>query len=106
MEEKIEALTLKLIEKIERAIEELDSYTLTKNIKEKSSEYDAEGKKPICETTVETEEISIVKGTVNTSNLKAIASAIKELRSRDEENENGGEGVTVLLSEEIKELSE
>ncbi|MBQ3183388.1 MAG: hypothetical protein IJB24_07935 [Clostridia bacterium] len=104
MEEKIEALTLKLIEKIERAIEELDSYTLTKTTKEKNTEYDDEGKKAVSETIVETEEISIVKGTVNASNLKTIAAAIKELRGKDEETEN--EGITVILSEEIKELSE
>lgn len=104
MEEKIEDLTLKLIEKIDRAIEELDSYTLKKTTKEKNVEYDTEGKKAVSETVVEREEISIVKGTVNTSALKTIASAIKELRGRDEECED--EGITVLLSEEIKELSE
>ncbi len=104
MEEKIEALTLKLIEKIDRAIEELDSYTLTKHTKEKSVEYDDEGKKAVFETVVETEEVSIVKGTVNTSDLKTIAAAIKELRGRDDENTDTG--ITVLLSEEIKELSE
>ncbi len=104
MEERIDALTLKLIKKIDRAIGELDKYTLTKHTKEKSVEYDEEGKKAIAETVVETEEISIVKGTVNTSALKSIASAIKELRGKDEETES--EGVTVILSEEIKELSE
>ena len=104
MEEKIDSLTQKLIAKIERAIEELDSYTLTRTTKEKNTEYDDEGKKPVYETVVETEEISIVKGTVNTSNLKTIAAAIKELRDKDG-NEGDG-GITVLLSEEIKELSE
>lgn len=104
MEEKIDALTLKLIEKIERAIEELDSYTLTKHTKEKSVEYDDEGKKAVSETVVETEEISIVKGTVNTSGLKTIAAAIKELKDKDEELEDTG--ITVILSDEIKELSE
>ena len=104
MEEKIDALTLKLIKKIDRAIKELDSYTLTKHTKEKSVEYDEDGKKAVSETVVETEEISIVKGTVNASSLKAIASAIKELRGRDSEAEDSG--ITVVLSEEIKELSE
>ncbi len=104
MEEKIDALTLKLIEKIDRAIEELDSYTLTKHTKEKNIEYDDEGKKAICETVVETEEINIVKGAVNTANLKTIAAAIKELKGKDEEVEDTG--ITVVLSEEIKELSE
>ena len=104
MEEKIEALTLRLIAKIDRAIEELDSYTLTKSTKEKNVEYDDEGKKPVNETTVESEEISIVKGTVNTANLKAIAAAIKELKAGDGETEDTG--ITVLLSEEVKELAQ
>ncbi|MBR4880948.1 MAG: hypothetical protein IKU19_03380 [Clostridia bacterium] len=104
MEEKIDALTLKLIKKIDRAIKELDSYTLTKHTKEKNVEYDDEGKKAVSETVVESEEISIVKGTVNTSSLKAIASAIKELRGKDEASEDTG--ITVVLSEEIKELAE
>ena len=104
MDEKIDALTLKLIKKIDRAITELDRYTLTKHTKEKNVEYDEEGKKAVAETVVETEEISIVKGTVNTAALKAIASAIKELRGKEEEAEDTG--ITVLLSEEIKELSQ
>lgn len=104
MEEKIDALTLKLIKKIDRAIRELDRYTLTTRTKEKSVEYDEEGKKAVSETVVETEELKTVKGTVNTSALKSIASAIKELRYRDEVAEDTG--ITVVLSEEIKELSE
>ncbi|MBR6513318.1 MAG: hypothetical protein IKT46_00650 [Clostridia bacterium] len=104
MEEKIDALTLKLIKKIDRAIKELDSYTLTTHTKEKSVEYDDEGKKAVSEVIVETEEIKIVKGTVNTSALKSIASAIKELRGRDEVAEDTG--ITVVLSEDIKELAE
>ncbi len=104
MEEKIEALTLKLIEKIDRAIDELDSYTATTHIKEKNVEYDDEGKKPVSERVVETQEISIVKGRVDTSSLKVIAAAIKELRENDGEAED--EGITVVLSEEIKELAE
>ncbi len=104
MEEKIDALTLKLIKKIDRAIKELDSYTLTKHTKEKSVEYDEEGKKAVAETVVETEEISIVKGTVNAAALKSIASAIKELRGR--EDGTGDNGITVVLGEDIKELAE
>ncbi len=104
MEEKIDALTLKLIKKINRAITELDRYTLTTHTKEKSVEYDEEGKKAVSETVVETEELKIVKGPVNTAALKNIVSAIKELKNKDEKSED--EGITVLLSEEIKELSE
>lgn len=104
MEEKIDALTLKLIEKIDRAIEELDSYILTKTTKEKNVEYDDEGKKAVFESVVETEEISIVKGIVKTAELKSIVAAIKELKGKDDEAEDTG--ITVLLSEEIKELAE
>ena len=104
MEERLDAVTLRLIEKIEQAINELDSYVTTTHTKEKTLEYDDEGKKTTGERIVETEEISIVKGLIDRSALKQLAATVKELRSKAEHEEDND--VTVILSEEIKELAE
>ena len=103
MEEKLDALTEKLIEKLERAIGELDSYVVTTHTKEKTVEYDDEGKKPLYEKTEEKEEIHIEKGLIDRAALKQLVSTLKELRCKEEEET---EGVSVFMSPDAEELAQ
>ncbi len=102
MEEKLQEVTSKLIEKLERAIDELDSYVISTKTKEKKLEYDDEGKKPLMEYTEESERIETVKGPIDRAALKNLVGALKELRG--DNSESGGD-ITVLLSEDAGELS-
>lgn len=99
---RLDALSEKLIAKLERAIDELDSYPIKSFEKEKRVEYDEEGKKPIYEKISEKEEIHMEKGIVDRTALKQLVSTIKELRFSSEEEI---EGINVFLSDESEELS-
>ncbi|MBE6685817.1 MAG: hypothetical protein E7591_01130 [Ruminococcaceae bacterium] len=103
-EKRLEEVTLKLIRKLERAIDELDSYVTTVHIKEKNTEYDEEGKKAVFERVVESEEICIKKGLIDRTAIKQLAATIKELKGRDMQEEEA-EGVEVILSDEARELA-
>lgn len=105
MEEKLDAVTLRLIEKLERAIDELDSYTLIRKIKEKSIEYEDEGKKPTNETITETEEIRIEKGLIDRSALKQLVSALNELKGKETKDEEDT-GINIFMSDEARELAQ
>lgn len=104
MDEKLDALTERLIEKLERAIDELDSYTVTVKTKEKSVEYEEDGRKPAVEKTVETEEIRIEKGLIDRGALKQLVSTLNELRGKDADTTDGG--ISIFLSEEARELAQ
>lgn len=102
--DRLDTVTEKLITKLEQAIEELDSYVVKSSKKEKKTEYDDDGKKPLCEEIVEREELHIEKAIVDRSALKQLVSAIMQLRGADTENEDGR--IEVYLSKESEELSE
>ncbi len=103
MEEKLDALTEKLVEKLERAIDELDSYVVTTHVKEKTVEYDDEGKKPVYEKTEEKEVVQLEKGIIDRAALKQLVSTLRELKGEDGAEH---EGVSVFLSEDARELAE
>lgn len=103
MDEKLDALTERLIEKLERAIDELDSYTVSVKTKEKVVEYEDDGKKPSVEKTVETEEIRIEKGLIDRAALKQLVSTLNELKGKDEDTAGS---ISVFLSEEARELAQ
>ncbi len=105
MEEKLDSVTLRLIEKLERAIDELDSYTVTRRIKEKSIEYEDEGKKPVNERVTETEEISVEKGLIDRTALKQLVSALNELKGKEAKGEDET-GINVFMSDEARELAQ
>ena len=104
MEERIDAVTERLLEKLERAIDELDSYVVITHTKEKTVEYDDDGKKPLNEKTVETQELNIEKGPIDRSALKQLVSTLKDLRGRDESEDT--EGISVFLSHDAEELAQ
>ena len=105
MEEKLDAVTLRLIEKLERAIDELDSYILTTKTKEKVIEYEDEGKKPMCERITEKEEMHIEKGLIDRSALKQLVSALNELKGKTEREEEES-GINIFMSNEARELAQ
>lgn len=101
--DRIEALSESLIAKLERAVEELDCYVIKSSRREKTIEYDDDGKKPLYEELVEKEEIEIKKGVIDRSGLKQLISALNELKG--EEGDRDQEGIAVFLSEDSEELS-
>ena len=105
MEEKLESLTYTLIEKLERAIDELDSYTVTKKIKEKSVDYEDDGKKPASERIVETEELEIKKGLIDRGALKQLVATLNELKGKEDTGEEEN-SINIYMSEELRELAQ
>ena len=100
----LEEATAKLCKCLERAIKEIDSYVTTVKKKEKSLEYDEDGKKVINETVIDSETIEIVKGVVDRSALKQLIAALSALKGEEciEDSENG---IFVIMSEEAKEYA-
>lgn len=104
IEKRLDNITLRLVEKLEKAIDELDDHLTTVHIKEKSTEYDDEGKKAVLERVVESEEIHIEKGLIDRGALKQLVSTLKELKN-GEEDVPENDGVEVFLSDDAKELA-
>lgn len=101
-DDRIEKVTLRLIEKLERAIDELDEYVVTTKTKEKTLEYDDEGKKTVRETVIEGEKLNIEKGLIDRAALKQLVVTLRELRGREE---NEDEGIEVYMGEDTDEYS-
>lgn len=101
---RLDKVTDALIDKLERAIEELDSYVRCVTVKEKSIEYDAEGKKAVLERVTEHEELHTEKGIVDRAALKQLSAVIKDLKGKEEEILES-DGIVVVLSDDTKELA-
>ncbi|MBQ4631176.1 MAG: hypothetical protein IJB70_09360 [Clostridia bacterium] len=103
--EKILELSDRMLEKISRAIDEIDMCVTKDKKRTKKVEYDSELKKPIKETYTEKETVRSEKTTVDTASLKQLVSTLKDIKdiqsgiysSTDgsDENENG----VILISE-------
>ena len=75
-------ITDKLLDKLERAVDELDIHLVTKAIKVKEIEYnnDLRPDKPTKEIITETEEILESRMIVDRTGLKAVASALRDIK--------------------------
>lgn len=75
-------ITDKLLDKLERAVDELDVQILRTVVKTKEIEYnhDARPDKPTKETITETETVSDVHTIVDRGGLKAISSALRDIK--------------------------
>ena len=75
-------ITDKLLDKLERAVDELDIHLVTKAIKVKEIEYnnDLRPDKPTKETITETEKILESRLIVDRAGLKAIASSLRDIK--------------------------
>lgn len=103
--ERIHTLSDKLIEKLEQATVQLDSYLVTNKIKIKTVERDnkAEGK-PHREITTETENISIVDGIVDRQGLKHLTGALKDIYAVVEPaRDSSGDGILEQLIRGLKD---
>lgn len=103
IDKRLDKLTLKLIAKLERAIDELDDLVSTVTIKEKSIEYD-DSKKPVLERTVERDELCTGKGPVDRAALKQLVSILRELKGK-EAVEDTDEGIQIVMSTEAQDFS-
>ena len=93
------ALSDRLLEKINLAIEEVDLYKIKVKEKTKDVEYDEETKKIINETQTEKEKAETGKSLIDTSALKQLVSTLKDIKDihmgltsdkpTDDENESG-----------------
>ena len=105
----VESVADDLLKVLRKAIKQSGSTTLKSKKKVVSTEYDEELKKPMCEVTEESEEITTLKGTVDVSSLKTLTGLLKEVSDMKEansnfENEENNAGVVVLAN--IKDLEE
>lgn len=103
IDKRLDKLTVKLIVKLEKAIDELDDLVSTVTVKEKSVEYD-DTRKPVLERTVEREEICVEKGPIDRAALKQLVGTLRELKGK-EASENIDEGVQILMSREAEDFS-
>ena len=109
--EKILNLSDRMLEKISRALDEVDICVIKDKKRVKKVEYDDEMKKPLKETYTEKETVRTEKSTVDTSALKQLVSTLKDIRDiqaavhygseSSEEDENG-----VILISDIADLEE
>ena len=93
------ALSDRLLEKINLAIEEVDLYKIKVKEKTKDVEYDEETKKITNETQTEKEKAETGKSLIDTSALKQLVSTLKDIKdihmgltsdkSSEDENESG-----------------
>lgn len=79
-EERILCLSDKLLDKIERSIDEIDRCVIKTKERTKSVEYDAECRKPVNESVTERENIEIVDGMVDKMGLKQLVSTLKDIK--------------------------
>ena len=81
-EKRLQAAADKLMDKLERAIDELDLYTAKNTVKTKVIEYNHELRpdKPTKEIVEEHEEICEVRSIIDKLGIKAIASALGEIK--------------------------
>lgn len=78
--ERILCLSDKLLDKIERSIDEIDRCVIKTKERTKSVEYDDEFRKPVNESVTEKENIEIVDGMVDKMGLKQLVSTLKDIK--------------------------
>ena len=103
-EEKILFLSDKLLEKIERSINEIDRCIIKTKEKIKSVEYDTDLKKPVNESVEEKENIQIIDGMVDKMGLKQLVSTLKDIKDihmsfTGEGGSSENEGGIILLGD-------
>ena len=113
-EERILCLSDKLLDKIERSIDEIDQCLIKTKERTKSVEYDDEFRKPLSESVTEKENIEIVDGLVDKMGLKQLVSTLKDIKdihmsingSSSENADDGENGVIILGAVDESTLEE
>lgn len=79
-EQKINAIADKLLDKIEKAVDELDLHLAKNTTREKTVVYDNKLQKPSKETIIEKEEIIEIASLIDRRGLQRLASALKDIQ--------------------------
>ena len=103
-EERILAISDRLLDKIEKSISELDRCIVKNKEKTKTVEYDCDTKKPINEVVEEKEDIQVIEGMIDKTGLKQLVSTLKDLKDihmsiTGEEISEEGDGGIIEISE-------
>ena len=102
-EERILEISDKLLEKIEKSIEEIDRCVIKTKERTKNVEYDFDLKKPVSECIEEKENIEIIDGMIDKMGLKQLVSTLKDIKDihmsltdSDIQNDDDECGIIVL----------
>ena len=79
-EKRILDISDKLLDKIEKSINEIDRCIIRKKERTKNVEYDFDLKKPINENIEEKENIEIIEGMIDKMGLKQLVSTLKDIK--------------------------
>lgn len=99
----------KLMEKLEQAIAELNTYMVTENERSKEVTYDSKIGKPKKEKITTKQKLKRQEGVVDRSAMRSIASTLKDIKDIAESElklGNGGTAIKIELPEELKEWAE
>lgn len=109
-EERILAISDRLLDKIEKSIAEIDRCIVKNKERTKTVEYDYDTKKPLSETVEEKEDIRVIEGMIDKMGLKQLVSTLKDIKDihlsmqGEESIDEEEEGIIVLS--EVTEDSE
>ena len=78
----------KLADKIEEAVEQLESYIVTNKVKTKTITYDPKALKPSKEVVVEEETKNIFSGIIDKQGLKQLTAALRDIKEIQPKEEN------------------
>lgn len=101
-----------ILDKVAKALNEVDRSVIKIKEKEKIVEYDGDLKKPICERNTETEKVEIIDSVIDTAALKQLVATLKDVKdihigflngeTDDEETEGNG----VIMISDIENAKE
>ncbi len=94
----------RILDKVERALTDIDRSVMKLKERQKTIEYDAELKKPIFEEVTESEKVEIIDSVIDTAALKQLVATLKEVKeinaglmnSSDENHEESESGIIML----------
>lgn len=101
-EERILAISDRLLDKIEKSISEIDRCIVKNKERTKTVEYDYDTKKPLSETVEEKEDIRVIEGMIDKMGLKQLVSTLKDIKDihlsmqSEESLDEDEEGIIVL----------
>ena len=96
----------RILDKVTKALTEVDRSVIKTKEKEKIVEYDGDLKKPICEKNTETEKVEIIDSVIDTAALKQIVATLKDVKdihmgflSGESADEETGENGVIMISD-------
>lgn len=103
----------RILDKVTKALSEVDRSVIKTKEKEKIVEYDGDLKKPICEKNTETEKVEIIDSVIDTSSLKQLVATLKDVKdihlgflNGETGDEETGENGVIMISDVEKAMEE